>query len=718
MRDAAKAVCSGCGKELPAEAPAGLCPRCLMAMNAATQTAFDDEAPGAVRHAQPPSPEQIAKHFPQLEILECLGRGGMGVVYKARQKSLNRLVALKILAPGREQDAAFASRFSSEAQLLAKLSHPNIVTIHDFGQADGLFYLMMEFVDGVTLRQLMASGRVSAREALAIVPQICDALQFAHDHDIVHRDIKPENILMDRLGRVKVADFGLARLVGEEAARGTGEAGKIVGTPNYMAPEQVERPGEVDHRADIYALGVVLYQMLTGELPEKKLQAPSKKVLVDVRLDEVVLRALEKDPGRRYGQASELRTQLETIVLNETAAEQGSVERGSVTRSASDRGSAERESVTRSASEPAPSRIERVQKLAGVALNVLLALGFLFAGRMAYELGIFFNALFVFLLLVVPAQCVAIVWRFATGRLETGFWRRPFAPELRRQWLQLANRWLFLALSAWCLAICIVPAQFTDDQILVIRCLSYGSIGTLAVLGLLPDKRIRVATNVAVALASAFLLIQMARIYWPLNPAAGMVLDSPFASGDWLVLNGGRSGLVNLHYRLPSQRDALDIEKLEKGKEHPGDKQKLSSYPSYGMPLVAPVAGKVVHVEEGHEDNPPGIMDEENLAGNYVVLEVDPTHFVMLAHLKNGSIQVKEGQGVRVGDPLAECGNSGNTSHPHLHIQAQDRPVPFEEQTRTYPIFFRNVSIRTGGGKLLPVGPPHTVKRNDQIVYR
>src|SRR5205085_9636122 len=135
-----------------------------------------------------------------------------------RQPRLNRLVALKILAPEREHDPAFAGRFEKEAQALARLSHPNIVTIHDFGQAGGMYYLLMEFVDGVTLRQLLNTARVSPREALAIVPQICDALQFAHDHGIVHRDIKPENILMDRLGRVKVADFGLAKLVGTEAA--------------------------------------------------------------------------------------------------------------------------------------------------------------------------------------------------------------------------------------------------------------------------------------------------------------------------------------------------------------------------------------------------------------------------------------------------------------------------------------------------------------------
>jgi serine/threonine protein kinase len=248
----------------------------------------------------------------------------MGAVYKARQKQLDRIVALKILPPGIGHDAAFAERFTREAKALAKLNHANIVTLYEFGETSGQFYFLMEFVDGVNLRQLLAGSRISAREALAIVPQICDALQFAHDQGIVHRDIKPENILLDRRGRVKVADFGLAKLIGSEIEKTTGESvigsptltesGKIMGTPQYMSPEQIAAPGEVDHRADIYALGVVFYQMLTGELPGKTIAPPSTKVQIDVRLDEIVLRALEKNPGLRYQQVSEVKTMVETIV--------------------------------------------------------------------------------------------------------------------------------------------------------------------------------------------------------------------------------------------------------------------------------------------------------------------------------------------------------------------------------------------------------------------
>ncbi len=318
MSNIASPQCPQCGASLPDNAPAGLCPRCLMALNLKTETVFTDDTPAA----QPPlPPEQIAPHFPQLEILECLGRGGMGVVYKARQKTLNRLVALKLLAPERVRDPKFAERFTREAQALAALNHPNIVTIYDFGQAGGFYFLLMEFVDGVNLRQLLRARKFTPEEALAIVPPLCEALQFAHDRGIVHRDIKPENLLLDKAGRVKVADFGIAKMLGTDNGGGNGGGTaapenvtqSAVGTPGYSAPEQNSHPQRVDSRADIYSLGVVFYEMLTGELPGKRIEPPSRKVQIDVRLDEVVLRALEKLPELRWQTASELRTRVETI---------------------------------------------------------------------------------------------------------------------------------------------------------------------------------------------------------------------------------------------------------------------------------------------------------------------------------------------------------------------------------------------------------------------
>jgi predicted Ser/Thr protein kinase len=242
-----------------------------------------------------PSAAELADRFPGYEIQECLGHGGMGVVYKARQKSLDRMVAIKILLPDRMGMGTFAGRFAREAATLAKLSHPNIVTVHDFGEAEGLFYLVMEYVDGLNLRELLVDGPLRPKQALAIIPPVCEALQYAHEKGFVHRDIKPENLLVDAAGRVKIADFGVAELLGAKADG--------AGTPAYMAPEQGGNHAGADHRADVYALGVVLYEMLTGERPSGNPIAPSRKVQVDVRLDEIVLKALEKDPERRYQQA-------------------------------------------------------------------------------------------------------------------------------------------------------------------------------------------------------------------------------------------------------------------------------------------------------------------------------------------------------------------------------------------------------------------------------
>src|SRR5262249_33439919 len=155
-----------------------------------------------------------------------------------------------------------------------------------------LYYLLMEFVDGVNLRQLIRTGKLPPQEALKIVPQVCEALQFAHDEGVVHRDIKPENILLDKKGRVKIADFGIAKMLGRKPAEYTLTGPwQVVGTLHYMAPEQMEKPLTVDHRADIYSLGVVFYEMLTGELPLGRFVPPSQKVQVDIRLDEVVLHA-------------------------------------------------------------------------------------------------------------------------------------------------------------------------------------------------------------------------------------------------------------------------------------------------------------------------------------------------------------------------------------------------------------------------------------------
>ena len=311
-------TCPQCHTPLDEDAPEGLCPRCLAAAAFHSDPTIVTGGPEGLPDIA--NAEEVARRLPQYEILELLGRGGMGVVYKARQRQLDRIVALKILPPSDAMSPDFIERFRREARSLAKLSHPNIVAIHDFGEDGGLYYFAMEFVDGVNLREMLRSKKMTAEEALAVVPKICDALQYAHEEGVVHRDIKPENILVDARGRVKIADFGLAKLLCREQNDLTLTlSGMSLGTPRYMAPEQVDKPETVDHRADIYSLGVVFYEMLTGEIPMGRFAPPSEMVHVDVRLDEIVLRTLERDVERRYQHVSEVRTAVENVIQPVTA---------------------------------------------------------------------------------------------------------------------------------------------------------------------------------------------------------------------------------------------------------------------------------------------------------------------------------------------------------------------------------------------------------------
>ena len=407
--------CPACSAEIPAEAPQGLCPKCLLLGVASVAEPLGNSegfAAGATSQPgvrapsraandsrpAPPSIDELAAAFPQLEIIELIGRGGMGFVYKARQPKLDRFVALKILPGHLASEPSFHERFEREARVLAKLQHPLIVSVYDFGEAttvvqslrrldaesrsdsataeravgwdqrrfaapahhdvstrpDGgpaleaslshptntpdarsYFYLMLEYVDGVNLREAMRAGRFTPDQALAIVPQVCEALQYAHSKGVLHRDIKPENILLDTEGRVKIADFGIAKVLGPEidessslfSVGGASESelavtrltapGSVLGTPLYMAPEQLFNPNAVDHRADIFSLGVVFYEMLTGELPMGRFAPPSEKSLanqqIDQRIDEVVLRALAKERELRQQSAGEMKTEVETI---------------------------------------------------------------------------------------------------------------------------------------------------------------------------------------------------------------------------------------------------------------------------------------------------------------------------------------------------------------------------------------------------------------------
>ena len=337
MTEPIEPACQRCGRML--EKPGELCPRCLL------QPSWDVPDRQAVtlgpgRSFTPPSVEALNEHLVGYRVSELLGRGGMGPVYRGEQLSLDRAVAIKVLPPSVASREGFAERFAREGRALARLNHPHIVAVHDFGVAGPYAILVMELVDGANLRDVLRQGKLSPRESLAIVPQLCDALSYAHGEGVVHRDIKPENLLFDAAGRLKITDFGLAKIIRPVAAPepadsrsdesspdgGTDDqsvakdeetrgrsADQVVGTIHYMAPEQYENPAGVDHRADIYAMGVVFYEMLTGELPMGRFDPPSHQVRLDIRIDEVVLRSLDKQPSRRYGSASDVKIAVQKI---------------------------------------------------------------------------------------------------------------------------------------------------------------------------------------------------------------------------------------------------------------------------------------------------------------------------------------------------------------------------------------------------------------------
>ena len=306
-------ACPRCLSPIPERAPGGLCPRCLLdGANAPTDAGLGTQS------WKTPTLAEIASAFPELEVLGHLGTGGMGCVYRVRERDSGRISALKVLPRELATDPAFVERFEREARTLSRLRHPHIVGVHGFGQAGGFCFLLMEFVDGANLRQALRSGRFTPQQALALIPPICEALQAAHSQGVLHRDIKPENLLLDAEGRVKIADFGIAKLL-EGPGASAGEAytltrtGARIGTPHYMAPEQVETPDQVDHRADIYSLGVVFYELLTGELPLGRFPAPSIKAGLDARVDDIVFRALAKERELRQQTADQMKAEVEGL---------------------------------------------------------------------------------------------------------------------------------------------------------------------------------------------------------------------------------------------------------------------------------------------------------------------------------------------------------------------------------------------------------------------
>lgn len=286
------------------------CPRCLMRL--AIDVAADRER---FSQAAPMSPEEIESQLEDISVIRLLGSGGMGAVYLARQLPLSRLVALKVLTPQRAEDPVSEQRFLREARALAKLHHPHIVSLYDVGRLGPTWFIMMEYVEGANLRELITEGRLSPSEAFRLVPQICDAMQYAHDRGVVHRDIKPENILIDQNGQVKIADFGLVKLIGEVTPENftLTDPDLQMGTFGYMAPEQSTSTRTVDHRADIYALGVIFYELLTGRRPTPDYTPPSRIAEVDSRVDRVIACSLKESPDERFQQASLMKDAIQRV---------------------------------------------------------------------------------------------------------------------------------------------------------------------------------------------------------------------------------------------------------------------------------------------------------------------------------------------------------------------------------------------------------------------
>ncbi|MBK8091675.1 MAG: serine/threonine protein kinase [Verrucomicrobiaceae bacterium] len=278
-------------------------------------SSFSSSTPG--KPWQPPAPEDLAPELPQYEILGLLGRGGMGAVYHARQKSLKREVAIKLLPPSIEDaDMSYGERFKAEAQVMARLNHPGIIAVYDAGETPGgLLYFVMEYVQGTDVHQMIASsGKLPPQHAHAITAHVCDALAYAHANGLIHRDIKPANIMVDTQGRVKVADFGLAKMANDD--HGFTKSNMAVGTPDFVAPEALITGMPVDGRADLYAVGVMLYQMLTGQIPRGAWHPVSVVVPgTDRRFDDIIVKAMQYDREARHSSASELRQHLDTLLM-------------------------------------------------------------------------------------------------------------------------------------------------------------------------------------------------------------------------------------------------------------------------------------------------------------------------------------------------------------------------------------------------------------------
>jgi len=324
-------ICPDCGVELPRNALAGLCVRCLLLLGKQAGSLTDD--PSLLK------PGANVQYFGDYELIEIIGRGGMGVVYKARQCSLNRLVALKMIRSALLASELEVHRFMTEAKAAAMLDHPNIIPIYEVGEHEGQQYFSMRLVEGGNLAQRIAkggfqtpntvslnsSGDPDLRKCARIVSKIARTVHHAHQRGIMHRDLKPSNILIDAQDELQITDFGLAKLADDDTS--VTLTNESLGTPEYMAPERaVRKTKQLTTATDVYSLGVILYELLTGRVPFKGGSAfetirlvvdaaPERPSVVNSRigrdLETICLKCLEKDPQRRYDSAAALANDLD-----------------------------------------------------------------------------------------------------------------------------------------------------------------------------------------------------------------------------------------------------------------------------------------------------------------------------------------------------------------------------------------------------------------------
>src|SRR6266480_2576033 len=320
----ASRVCAECGATVFADAPQGVCSVCLFRTGLALFDNKDDKA-------FEPTIARMPKDFGDYELLEEIGHGGQGVVYRARQKSLNRTVALKVIGLGRWATETHLRRFRLEAEAAASLNHPSIVPIHEIGERDGCCYFSMNLIEGGQLDQVVRREAISIRRAAQLIAKLARTVHYAHEHGILHRDIKPGNVLLDIEGEPHLTDFGLARLVETEST--VTRTTEVLGTPSYMAPEQASGNNvALTSATDIYGLGAVLYHLLTGSPPfvggttyetikllEDTEPRPPRLLnpKVDRDLSTICLKCLEKDPKRRYASALALAEDLEHWLKHE-----------------------------------------------------------------------------------------------------------------------------------------------------------------------------------------------------------------------------------------------------------------------------------------------------------------------------------------------------------------------------------------------------------------